>query len=243
MNRAIINQLVLKEIRESFSGFCLGLFLIGGFTFLSLHSRLIPDFNTLGILVMMSIIFALMWGMSPIGGERQAGTIGLLLALPINPRLFFAVKMIVAMMCVLLPITLSYLLFSVIASDREISLQISSRMYLCMSLISVLTLFWTICIGIRQPTEARVFLLAMAVYFGGWFILMILDLLRIATDALMIKVIAFTPFALMILGDTGNITPEEKRTLLFAIVFNSLVTVGLNAWAVHRLPKPVKTRG
>lgn len=167
MNREILRQLVVKELHESLAGLALGTFLLGTFTTVALQSRLVADQVVMVILVLMSIVLAILWGMSPIGAERKQGTIGLLLSLPIKASEVLLVKMLVALGCVLLPVFLSWCLFTSLAGGRELEVSFINQAYFGMVLLNVVCLVWTICLGIRQPTEARVLMVVVGVYFGG----------------------------------------------------------------------------
>ncbi|HAI10075.1 MAG TPA: hypothetical protein DCM28_00090 [Phycisphaerales bacterium] len=243
MNRDILRQLVVKELRESLSGLALGLFLLGTFTAVAVQSRLIPDQIVIVILALMSIVLAILWGMSPIGSERQQGTMGMLLSLPIAAWQVLLVKIGVALACVLLPVFLSWCLFTSLAGGRELENAFINQAYFGMGLLNVVCLIWTICLGIRQPSEARVLMVVLGVFFGGWALLALISQLHLLPTSNIRHLFLLTPIGLLTFCIEDSFSAYERNMVMQSMIANALVIILLFVYAGYQLNRPNRTRG
>lgn len=243
MNAKALRQLAWKECSESISGLALGIFLLGGFTMVALESRLIPDQIVIVILALMSIVLAILWGMSPIGTERHQGTMGLLLSLPIAAWKVLLVKLLVALGCVLVSVLLSWSVFLFMANGRELQNEFINQAYFGMVLLSIVSLIWTICIGVRQPSEARVLMLVVGVYFGGWALLSLVNQLHLISTSYLRHMLTLTPVGLFTFCIEDSFSDYEKNMVMQSMIVNVLGIVLLFVYTARQLNRPFRTRG
>lgn len=242
MNQSAIRQMIWKESYESLPSLILGIFMQAGFTAVALHSRLIPDVAVMIFCIIMSWIFAAIWGMSPVGGERQNGSFGFLMTLPIRPWKVLLSKLVVAMIGVAIPLTASWFLFVVMAGERELVRPFMQYGFLGGMVGSTSMTCWVICVGIRQPTEARVAMTGLGVLFVMWLLLVAISALNLITSQIGLLLTALTPIGPF--AGLQSYTMNQSTSYWYTSLFlNALVMALLFFYASLRFAKPCKTRG
>ncbi len=238
----MIAVLLRKELHEWWSAIALGCFTIGGFVAIGLQSRLIPDEAVLiGMVISGGLIFPLICAMPVVAAERAEGSVNLLLRLPAPAWLVLAVKTAVAVVGVIVPLLLALAIMGALAGYREVRPNIFWALFLLAGLMAVNVLMWTMCLGIRQPNEARVGLIGAAVCIGTVMTMFFID------DALsneqMVKAIAaWTPVGLFAVLDGSR--SEEFVSLLLGVAARHVVVLSLLwAYAAWRFSQPGRTRG
>ncbi len=237
MKHSAIRKLIWKELRENASGTALGIFILCGFTGVALHSRIIPDSEVLIFCAMMAVVLSVFFAMWPIAGDRREGTIGLLLSLPIHPWKILMIKALVTAVLLTLPILMALTMFVVIAGDREASTEFMFRFFKFLSPICVGVYLWVLCLGVRQPSEARVGLVGMGVILGGGGLI---GLLAEWDTSFAVAIIRCTPLGCMEFLERRSIT----TTQLVQIIAGNAVTLTLMiSWAMWRFSKLSRTKG
>lgn len=247
MNREVFKQLVLKEYYTWIWAVTFGMFLLGGFTAIALKSRLIPDINVLAIVIMMGVVNAMICGMSPIGSERKEGTLRLLQLLPIPVWQVLFVKLLVGSIGVAVPILFSGIIFSVMTAGREIDIALIYQCYACGVFTTIIALVWTVCLGIKQPNEVRVgmvAILALFLIFVGVGIFDHLDDQKFNLSQKIIKhMTSLSPIGTLVYTLQEQVSHRDRFYLIESVVCNLIILVLMFVIAAWRLNQPTKTRG
>ncbi len=155
--------LIWKEWCEQRWKLAFGCVLIGGFTTVALRARIFPDEGVIIIAAVFgSALMALLVSMGLFASEREEGTLGTLLALPIKKWKVFAAKMAVGAFACAGPIVLAIALMLIMAGGRELSMR-QTLLYGSSGMAAGLSTYvWMATFAIRQPSEAKAGLAAIA---------------------------------------------------------------------------------
>jgi hypothetical protein len=226
-----------KELHEYWSALLLGCFIVGGFTALGLHARLMPDLMVIVVAAFPvgGVLFPLMLATGVVAPERAEGSVNTLLRLPMAAATVLAVKTVVASVVALTPIALSLLIAITSAGGREISAGQLFTMHIIGAALALNVLLWTVCVGIRQPNEARVGLVGVG-------LIVLMAALIYSTDNLLpyawySTFVSCTPAGLLIDG-VPTVTQLFTTAWRQAIVLTLLWLI--TAW---RFGRPGRTRG
>ncbi|NLX60559.1 MAG: ABC transporter permease subunit [Phycisphaerae bacterium] len=157
-------QLIWKEWREQRWRLAFGCVLFGGFALIGLSTRMMPDADVIILaLIFGAPLMALLASMAPLAGEREEGTLPMLLALPVAPWKILLVKTLMAAAVCLAPLAAVLLVALVVAGNREGT---TSELLLGHGLaaaFALMLLVWSLALGARMATEARAALVAIAI--------------------------------------------------------------------------------
>lgn len=128
--------------------------LVCGLTATGLSVRLMPDINVARITCLIGASLAMLVGIGLVPHEREQGTIRLLLFLPIRPRQILLAKLLVALIVTLVPLIASFLVFQIMAGQRESSFAEILQAYLVIMIIAVTLLLWSLAFSIRARSES-----------------------------------------------------------------------------------------
>ncbi len=169
----MIKSLLQKEWLEQRWKIAFATVILAGYTTISLRARIMPDDQIyyMGI-IFSSVLLPIFASMSIVATERANRTFNTLIALPVSPKKIIAAKLIISSLIILIPILISAILSLIIAGNREVSYY--AFIYALFLTISFsLTFFlWSTVFNIRQPTEARAAIIAVAVLIIIIFIIM-----------------------------------------------------------------------
>ena len=148
----------------------------------------IAFFSSIDIVFVFEVILSLMgliFAYDAIAGERERGTLRLVLAQPIQRGQILLAKYISAMACLLVPLVLS-LLFALLLLTRSIPL--STADFLCIAGIVVasfayLSLFYLIGLLISVATRRTGTALMLAMFIWGFLILVYPNLIRATVNS------------------------------------------------------------
>ena len=172
MNKKIILILLWKEWHEQRWKLAFATLLLTASIAIGLRARLLPDEEMITIILIglgtfLLPIFICMGLFAP---ERADGSLATLLNLPWPPWIIFSVKMLVGWLCCIIPIVAGTLLACIIAGNREMIVARIMLWGFVTILFTTSLLIWMVPFAVRQPTEARAGLAALAVIGGLLFI-------------------------------------------------------------------------
>lgn len=232
----MIKPLIWKEWQEQRWKLALGCVLLMGYTAIGLKSRLLPDeviifFGSVFGAPLMSILVA----MGLVAVERSDGTLDMLFALPIKSWKVFSVKTIAGALICVIPVLGSMIVALLVAAGRELNASDIVIPYLGGMAFGLVMFIWTVAFGIRQPSEARVALVSMAI-FAGWALIIILSeaLIKRPHDRWSLII---TPFGLFesTLDGAYDLLPK-------VITVQLLLGICLVLWAAYRFSKLERTK-
>ena len=171
----MIKPLIWKEWHEQRWKLAFGCVLLMGYTAIGLKSRLLPD----EIIIFFGTTFSgwvmpMLVAMGIVAVERANGSLDTLLALPVKSWKVFTVKLLTGASVCAVPILGSMIVALLIASEREMEPSDIAIPYLCSVAFGFVMYIWIIAFGIRQPSEARVGLVGIAI-FVGWVLVIIIS--------------------------------------------------------------------
>ncbi|MHC4361636.1 MAG: ABC transporter permease subunit [Planctomycetota bacterium] len=160
----MMRALFWKEWCEQRWKLAFGSVLLMGYTAVALKSRLFMDEGIVAsVAIVGPMMMALLACMGLVATERSEGSLGTLLALPVESWKIFAAKMVMGAAVCTGPLLGSAVLSIAMAGGREIS---GSRMVSFYSAgfgVGLALFVWMAAFGISQPTEARAGLVGIAV--------------------------------------------------------------------------------
>lgn len=232
----MIKPLIWKEWHEQRWKLAFGCVLLIGYPAIGLQSRLLPDeiiifFGTTWSGWMMPMLVA----MGLVAVERANGSLGTLLALPVKSWKIFMVKFLTGAVVCVVPILGSMIVALLIASGRELNPSDIVVPYLCSIAFGFVMYIWIIAFGIRQPSEARVGLVGIAIFIGWGAIVMIAD--ELVTRPLDRWSLAITPFGFFEIG-----WDRDYSLLPKTIPIQLVLAVCLIIWGAHRFSRLERTK-
>ena len=227
----MLKSLLWKEWREQRWRMAFGCVLLGGYCAIGLRARMLPD----ALMLMSSVVFGgifipLLAAMGVIGSERETGSLPFLMALPATPRRILAVKTASALVVAVVPIIAALIVSLAIAGERELPMHRIALLFAVNGWLAFHVVVWTLAWGIRQPTEARVGLVGLAVL-----LLWYLDFL------LPVFVPGRSNFALLCTGNPAAYSFILGNHSLTSIMWSGATAVGVYAtlwwWASRRIAR------
>ncbi|MHC4622004.1 MAG: ABC transporter permease subunit [Planctomycetota bacterium] len=208
--------------------------LVMGYTAVALKSRLIMDE---GIVVSVAVVgpmaMALLASMGLVAAERSEGSLGTLLALPVESWKIFAVKMAMGAAVCTGPLLGSAVLSVVMAGGREISGSRVVSIYSAGFGFGLALFVWMVAFGISQPSEARAGLVGIAVVLVWMAFLTVCDFFL--NEPLKTWSTMVVPFGFFrALGEEQ--TDIGPKTAFVQIVTGSCLLV----WAAYRFGRSAK---
>jgi ABC-type transport system involved in multi-copper enzyme maturation permease subunit len=160
----MMRALFWKEWCEQRWKLAFGCVLVMGYAAVALKSRLFMDE---GIVASAAVVgpmaMALLASMGLVAAERSEGSLGTLLALPVESWKIFVVKMVMGALVCTGPLLGSAVLSVVMAGGREISGSRMVSFYWAGFAFGLALFVWMVAFGISQPSEARAGLVGIAV--------------------------------------------------------------------------------
>jgi hypothetical protein len=157
-------SLIWKEWHEQRWKLAFGALVLCAFALIGLRTRVVADETLLTWVCFLGImLLPILTAMGLVPAERQEGTIGSLLALPVSTWRIFIVKTLLGILLCAGPLLCALVVSILAAGGRELT---ASQMFelFVRSVAATLVLFaWMFCLTVRLPTEARAGLLAVGI--------------------------------------------------------------------------------
>ncbi len=235
----MLRSLFWKEWHEQRWKLAFGCVILGGYTAVGMGSRMQSDQGILLACVLgAAYLLPILAGMDLVAAERADGSLQVLLALPVRPSVVLAVKILMGALMCIVPQTAAMLISCLVAGGREEPAADFIRAYLGSMAFSLCLLTWMLCIGIRQPSDARAALVGIAILVA-WLVLYFVSALTLG-NARERLALAMTPHGFITTGLRRN---WEMSQLIWLVGVQGLACVCLFAWATRRLDKLGRTRG
>jgi ABC-type transport system involved in multi-copper enzyme maturation permease subunit len=235
----VFRGLFWKEWHEHRWKLAFGCVILAGYTVVGLGTRMESDRAVLFTSALgAAFLLPILAGMDLVAAERADGSLRALLSLPVRPWVVLAVKILMGALTCIVPQATAMLISCLIAGDREVSAAQFVRAYLGSMAFSLCLLTWMLCLGIRQPSDARTALVGIGV-FAVWFIVhFVSGVIETYTRVIIAPVATPFGFVAVALGRTWRM-PH----LIWLVTGQALACVCLFAWAARRLGKLGRTRG
>lgn len=163
----MMRSLLWKEWHEQGWRIAFGCVMVGAFTAIGLNVRILPD-EAIIVFTMLfgAFLMPLLMAMGLISPEHSDGTLAALFALPAAPWKSLTAKLLFGALGCLLPLTIAAAITAAVAGDRELDTRRWLTLYVGASVFASVFLLWIVLLGARQPTEARVGLVGIAVFIA-----------------------------------------------------------------------------
>jgi hypothetical protein len=233
---AVLRSLFWKEWHEHRWKVLFGSVVVAGCAAVGLRTRLLPDeaivvFYAVGAAFLLPILAA----MDLVAGERADGSLSTLMSMPVRPSVVLAVKMIVGSVAYIIPQAAGMLAAILIAGGRELPASFFVRVFAGCTAFGLCLLVWTVALAIRQPSEARVALVGLAIVILWCGVGMAGEtVFSLPTDWFFL---VFTPFGYLAAG-----LDRVRESFALAVFTQGLAAVGLFAWAAGRLGRLGRAR-
>ncbi len=225
---ARIRSLVWKEWREQRWKIYYIAILMAAANVIGLKTRLMPDEQIMCISVFIGAFFLPIFiGMGLFATEREERSMPALLALPVQARVIFAVKMVVGVLACLIPFGISLASALIMAGTREVQWARILLLYGCGLGFGLTLLVWMAAFGLGQPTEARAGLIGLAV-IAGWLILVCLEEGQRQLQLTSYKISPFYWFEIM---------DRQHPPSLYVPIVQAVLAGLLLVWAAWRFSK------
>ena len=224
-------SLIWKEWHEQRWKLGFGCVLLMTITFVGLRTRMMPDDGIMGLVAILgAVLLPLLNAMGLVAAEREDGSFNTLMRLPAPVVAIYAVKSLMSLAIVVLPVLGSGLIAFLMAGDREMT---SSRLLALFGLsafAATAVFLWTSVAGIRQPTEARAAVAGVAI-LAVWLVALALTLMMTHDEQHWI--VALSP-----LGSIISIDVPQKG-LAITLAQLAIMSV-LWLWGFRRFARPIK---
>ena len=223
----MMKALIWKEWCEQRWKLAFGCVLIGGFAAVSLRARIWPDIGVTVLSAMFgSALMALFVSMGLFACERNEGTLGTLLVLPVEKWKVFAVKMGVGALVCAGPVILVGVLVFIIGGGRELSAR-QTGMYFSVGIVfGVAAFVWMAVFGVRRASETKAGLVGIAVLVGWFLFFGFDDVVRIPWLRWWLQAVLPLQFDL-----------TSPHDILKRVLVQSAVVSGLLVWGCGRFGK------
>jgi ABC-type transport system involved in multi-copper enzyme maturation permease subunit len=230
----MIKALFWKEWCEQRWKLAYGCAVLMGFALIGLRSRLTPDeFIVIFASAGGSILMALFVGMGLIAAERNEGSLGMLLALPVRPWKIFTVKMAMGALVCTVPIVGCMAVSLAVAGGREMSATRIAMSYLGGIAFSVVMLVWMVAFSIRQPNEARTGLVGIEVFVGWVFFVFLFVKVFYKRLDLVLWGLVITPLGILQFAVSG----VQHSLSLWTMIVQTVMLIFLLLWGGYRFGK------
>lgn len=164
----MIRSLIWKQWMEQRWALALGCFVLVGFVTIGLQARLVQDsliMNATGFIGVL--VLPILVAMGLLAPERAERTLGTLQRLPVQPATVFAVKTLIGAVWVAVPLLAAGVATAILFGDREVPQgQVLLSFLRCVP-AAIAVMVWTLVLGLRQPSEARVGMIGVALLVGS----------------------------------------------------------------------------
>ncbi len=161
-------SLIWKEWREQSWKLAFGAVILMALTAVGLRARLVYDSQIMALAGCVgALVLPILVSMGVVATDRAEGALGTLLALPIPSWRVLACKLAIGAVACVAPMLGAWLVAWLIAAGREISGRDIAAIYLLYTASGLMLLFWTLALGVRQSTEARVALVGIGFLLVG----------------------------------------------------------------------------
>ena len=223
----VIRKLIWKEWREQRWKLALGCVMLLGITVVGLQTRMIEDQVVMGLsLLFGSVVLPVFVSMDVVAAERADGSLASLLKLPVAPWKILTIKTAMAVICCVVPVLLAATAAILLAGNRELDYGTMARMYRAGVGLAVSSVIWILAFSIRQPSEARVAIVAVAVVIGCFLFVIPYGMFD---DSLPDWVMIFMPG-----GHVIGIDPHDADWSGPAFAVQAVYAAALFAWTIRR---------
>jgi hypothetical protein len=168
----VLRSLFWKEWHEHWWKVLFGSVLAAGYVAVGLRTRILPDDAILvSCAAGASFLLPVLAAMDLVAAERADGRLNTLISLPVGSRMLLAVKMIIGSLICVVPQAVAMLVAILVAGGREQPTTHFVSVFAGGAALGLCLLLWTVSLGIRQASEARVALVGMAVIVLWLFVL------------------------------------------------------------------------
>ena len=244
-----IKSLLWKEWHEQRWKAAFAAAILIAFTAIGLMTRMLGD----GEIIIMSGIFAaiiypVLVTMGLVATERADRTFGSLMVLPERPWRILAVKVVVGMAVLGIPIVLAATVAFVMAGRHKTQIDEYLMVYFSIFWIGLQFMIWTLAFGIGQPSAARVGLVGVGVFIGWilWWNLFdtyFFNMSDLHTRPLHLELLwLFHPWCSFGIQDKWDMLRVSRfgvRTLLIEHIITMLVLFFGTAWRFGRMARRV----
>ena len=159
-----MRSLLWKEWREQHWKLAFGSLILAAFAIVGLRARIVADEQLLeGLCFLAVLLLPVLSSTGLVPAEREEGTLGLLLALPVRTLSILIIKTLMGALLCAIPLVLTAAVSIAMAGGREVSTAAIIGLY-ARTLTATLVLFtWMLALTIAIPSETRAALIAMAV--------------------------------------------------------------------------------
>lgn len=232
-----IPSLLWKEWHEQRWRMAFGCVLMAALPAIGLTARILPDIVVLGMtMVAGAFLLPIFAAMGLVAPERAERTLPSLLSLPVSGWWVLTIKVTMGLAICVLPMVCAAIMALLMAAGREVSWRLIVLAYAAGSLFGGLALVWIMAFSVRQPTEARVGLVGMAVIAGWMFATMLSEAYLFENAWVGALVKATVPFDILVSLD------RPERFSVYALVLKLLIAAVLFGWAESGLRRTRRER-
>ena len=236
-NNKVILSLIWKEWHEQRWKLAFGCVLLMSLALIGLQARLTRDEGIVALTMALGgVLLPIFVAMGLVASERAEGTFTTLMSMPVRPHTVFAVKLVIGAALTAMPLVGAAAVTLLVAGNREMATSMIVRVYIVGIVLAVMTMIWTVCLSIRQPTEARAGMIGLGVLVFWGIVAAVLPTVTPRPDDL---VCAFHPLAVFTWVGTDLIPGPN---LLAVVLIQSFYIVLLLVWAGLRIGRPGRTR-
>jgi len=230
-----VRSLIWKEWHEQRLALAFGCVVMGAMALLGLRARILTDIEIIIAVCAVAVtLLPIVASTALVAGEREQGTFGWLLAMPVSAQRVLIAKALVGVVLCVVPIGAAAIASVLVSGGREMESTAIWDIYFRAAVGSVAMFFWVMALTAELPSQARAALVGLGIYVmwgiasGG---LARLESTRLAWMA------AVSP-----LGFIGN-WPEQLPTLALWIAFQAILAGALWRWMLWRLRSEMRTGG
>jgi len=229
--------LLWKEWHEQRWKLAFGSLMLAAFAFVGLRARVIADDSLLRYVCGIAVLLLpLLSSTALVAAERSDGTLGSLLALPVQAWRVLVAKTVMGVALCAGPIVLTAMVSFAVSGGREMPAGAMAGMFARTLLAALSLFFWMFALSVRLPNETRAALVAVGVLVG-WLIVS-LGLYSAGARGTEPSLLWVTnPFFLFFMGRDG-----QSSVLAIAICMQAIIALALWLWAVRQFAKPQEGR-
>ena len=157
-------SLIWKEWHEQRWKLAFGALVLCAFALIGLRTRVVADETLLTWVCFLGImLLPILTTMGLVPAERQEGTIGSLLALPVSASRIFIAKTLLGILLCAGPLACALIVSILTAGGRELTTSQMIELFARSAAATLVLFAWMFSLTIRLPTEARAGLLAVGI--------------------------------------------------------------------------------
>ena len=236
-NNKVILSLIWKEWHEQRWKLAFGCVLLMSLALIGLQARLTRDEGIVALTMALGgVLLPIFVAMGLVASERAEGTFTTLMSMPVRPHTVFAVKLVIGAALTAMPLVGAAAVTLLVAGNREMATSMIVRVYIVGIVLAAMTMIWTVCLGVRQPTEARTGMIGLGVLvFWGLTVVALATVSPRPEDL----VSAFHPIGVLLWASTDAALQSH---ILPVVLIQSFYIFLLLVWAGHRIGRPGRTR-